>query len=655
MTKIIIKEVILDYFKGVRNLHLLFDGNTTRIYGENGSGKTTIMDAFLWLLFNKNSAGDAKFAIKTLDSKGAVIPNVQHRVQFTLDITKDDTTETRIFEKRFIEKRVTRRGRLTDEIENTTEYYIDGESYSKTEYDIKVRNIVDEETFRSVTSPMYFNSLHWKDQRSFLERLANADYSSVENDKRFSDITSRNQFGSVEEYLKHLSTNIKLCKEKIDDIPNKIEGINMVRPEAQDWDKLQADLSASEKELTELNATRSALANGNNNAKFTAIRNKIEFCNRRIDEMRKGARNLANQYANEYDNQKRALANKLYEEQAKLKQIEQKRNSLSQLVARLQDNIQSFTLRKAELQAEYASLKKEYIDHQSVTPVCPVCGREYEDEQMIASANAQWLSLWQGKVDKVKSENKSINEQMTSAQAQIASYNQEADSIVVTDNTKALEEEAKALKAPKSYEEILLDNASYVECTKELSALQAELDGEVATDNAEVIRGLEEQIATKTAEVQSLRQSLAKKPVYDDCLAKVKALEEERDILARQLDELSERKDLADEYQQERDRILEDSVNSHFRFTRFRLFESLNDGTRKPNCVATCNGVAYSDLNSAMKINCGLDILNAISRYYGVYAPCFVDNAETVINVEPISAQQILLYVSEGTPTPTVR
>ena len=69
-----LKSLTLLNFKGVRNQHIEFDATETTLLGENGTGKTTVFDAFWWLFFGKDSTGRKDFEIKTLDSNNKVIP-----------------------------------------------------------------------------------------------------------------------------------------------------------------------------------------------------------------------------------------------------------------------------------------------------------------------------------------------------------------------------------------------------------------------------------------------------------------------------------------------------------------------------------------------------------------------------------------------------
>ena len=77
--RMILKSLHMENFKGIKNLDVNFS-NKTSIKGQNAVGKTTIFDAFTWLLFNKNSAGEEKFNVRPLDKYGKRIDNVEIKV-----------------------------------------------------------------------------------------------------------------------------------------------------------------------------------------------------------------------------------------------------------------------------------------------------------------------------------------------------------------------------------------------------------------------------------------------------------------------------------------------------------------------------------------------------------------------------------------------
>lgn len=87
-------------------------------------------------------------------------------------------------------------------------------------------------------------------------------------------------------------------------------------------------------------------------------------------------------------------------------------------------------------------------------------------------------------------------------------------------------------------------------------------------------------------------------------------------------------------------------INKRFTFVQFKLFDTQLNGALVPTCEALINGVPYSDANTASQINAGLDIINVLSKFYGVTAPVFIDNRESVSNILPTETQIVNLVVS---------
>lgn len=62
--KIELKSLDLVHFKCFPKLHLDFHEGVNSLFGANAAGKTSVYDALTWLLFDKDSAGHSRPAIK---------------------------------------------------------------------------------------------------------------------------------------------------------------------------------------------------------------------------------------------------------------------------------------------------------------------------------------------------------------------------------------------------------------------------------------------------------------------------------------------------------------------------------------------------------------------------------------------------------------
>ena len=116
-----INSLRLQNFKGIKELEIDFKDKLTNIYGDNAVGKTTVFDAFCWLLWDKDSLNRSQFEIKTLDENGQAIPMIDHSVEAALNIDGVDTT----FKKIYSEICTKKRGQTQKEFNgHSTDYYI---------------------------------------------------------------------------------------------------------------------------------------------------------------------------------------------------------------------------------------------------------------------------------------------------------------------------------------------------------------------------------------------------------------------------------------------------------------------------------------------------------------------------------------------------
>ena len=104
---------------------------------------------------------------------------------------------------------------------------------------------------------------------------------------------------------------------------------------------------------------------------------------------------------------------------------------------------------------------------------------------------------------------------------------------------------------------------------------------------------------------------------------------------------------LIEDFVRYKTQFVEDTVNRVFRVARVRLFRPQANGGLEERCDVTLDGVPYGSLNNGARINVGIDVINALSNYHGIRVPLFVDNAESVTNLEPCASQTIRLMVSE--------
>ena len=186
----------IDYFE------IDFNEDITKIYGENGSGKTTILHSMYYLFYGKDSSGSKKFDILPLDENNNVIENTKPTIESTICVDDLD-----IVLKRSLSGK-------------TTSCYIDGVKMKVKEYqDFISENIVDEKTFMTLINPTFFGlNYKWSEQRSLIQDKLEVEDTVIEKEE-YSDVKNEILHHGVEKIKKKY-------KDKYDEIDDSIKEDN---------------------------------------------------------------------------------------------------------------------------------------------------------------------------------------------------------------------------------------------------------------------------------------------------------------------------------------------------------------------------------------------------------------------------------------------
>ena len=165
--KILLKKLHMENFKKTKDQTIDF-GHITKISGQNAVGKSTVADAFMWCLFNKNSLGEAKFQVRPLDAFGNPIDHVDIKVVVTLDVDGREFELSKTQKQNWVKKRGTLEATLQG---NDNLYEIDGVPKKEKDFKTFVSDIINEDLFQLLTNPQAFVSKKWKEQREELMKM----------------------------------------------------------------------------------------------------------------------------------------------------------------------------------------------------------------------------------------------------------------------------------------------------------------------------------------------------------------------------------------------------------------------------------------------------------------------------------------------------
>lgn len=635
MKEIKLISLELNNFKCHRHLKIDFNGQNAAIFGDNATGKTSVYDALMWLLFSKDSQGNGEknIEIKPLNALGEVINHdAITSVEAALTVNGEEITLRRTLQEVW----TTRRG-FTEAVYtgNSSEYYIDGVPVKKNAFTDKIDEIVDEETFKLLTNVKYFSAdMSWQDRRAVLFKVAGVmdDMQIMATSETFIPLINGMERLSLDDYKK------KLLAEKRGFVGAKTE--------------LPARISECEKTIEDV----AALNFGEAQAKIeilTAERESLEAQllaiehNSAVDKKRIEIR-AAELELNTVETENKAFrASQL----ANSPDVTSMRNNIARLQAQHSAKLRSKEQEQSYmtiLDNEIASARERWIATNGETfsgGNCPTCGQALPAAQLKAATDSfeaqksKRLREIEATANARKEARAAAIDRLDTISKEIADL--ESDITKISGEITAAEFSVIEPVNMSNYEQ------RKAAVNAKINALSGEL-ADMMSDTTTARNGLQSQISAVKAQISEQMAIISKKSLLEYSLKRVEELKEDARNAAKCLEAVENMLFLIDEYSRYKTKFVEDSINSLFRIARFRLFREQANGGVEDRCDVVYDGVNYINLNNAAKINAGIDIINVLSISYGVTVPLFVDNAESVTNIESSDTQIIRLVVSEN-------
>ena len=662
MKKILIDKICLRYFKGVENKEIVMCDNINVVKGRNGIGKSTIADAISWVLFGTNQSGATKFGIKTKDKDGKEIEDVAHSVEISLTVQDEQEGLTCYVLTRTLTETRKDDGSVT----NSYTYKVDGEVETAGDFKKVVDAICPEEVFRLCSSPYSFTQMDWSEQRKRLNEMFGVP--SVEDvtggDKKYDAIKELLEKDDVDKVLKHLNYKRKEVQKSLDEVPVRLEALKNVLPKAEDW----ADIEKRIKEKgLEIDATRKSL-NTIDNGGADLIRKQQNISILNLDYKRKrimeeSAQRKMDEILKANAEAKTACKKAVAEAEQNIEDLKQKLKSFDVALVKCDARMNELDAEKADGKAKWKLIKARKWEWNEDDAFCPTCKQPLPEDQVqrimeeskkaFLNNQASDLKKLGDDAARIKEEVKKCEEtteyfktQQKTTQTQLG----EAET-ALEEARKAQEEQAKKEEEKVSVETLLAEKPEYKQVCDRIREKEAEQEKPSDEGMSEEDKKLKAELETKLKDLEAEREvltaRLAVKVQWEKVNAQMDALHEDRAQWKEQIDSLDEKIKAASDFQRRSCEVLEENVNRRFKLVRWKMFRRQLDGTEKPWCECSVDGVPYSDLNTAAKINAGLDITNTLKRHYGVDVPCVIDNAETV--QEPLyeGGQQIRLTVTD--------
>lgn len=656
MKHILFKSIRLENFKAFPSLEISFAPDVTNIFGRNESGKTTVLDAITWCLFNKDHLYRTAFAIKTHGADGIDIPRLDHSVELEISIDGVDRMLRRTLKERWVKPHGETETVFSG---NYQECYIDGQSVSSTDYAKYINDIVNETVFKSITSPTYFLSLPWGTKREFLSRLAGEiKQSDITGDEQmFDPLLAELQKQSIEDYHKHLRFQIRELRKKLDMVPVRLKEQEKALPEKQDWADIENQIKEKTKELDSLRASiMEEKTLSPSDVKKKRIKEDIEKLRSILAERRKVVEDKYNTILADTQKEYKKANAKIASNNSEKVDLQVVLKQCENVIANNEKAVAALTDRKVGFRSKWEMEQRSSFSAPEDINVCPTCGQYLPEEQLhekISLLRAQFNESKAERITELRSEAEAIkkSEEELKLQFESANVHSEEARARIEEIDKENEYLSNVPALPDvGIRNLLIEDEKYCSADEKIHELEKALENVEDSPIQEVDEGTRSKEKELDLLIKSLTTTLASKIQFDKVSAYISELNEENRILAQQIADLEKQEDILVEYKTRADSILEDRVNKHFSLVRWKMFRTLVNGNREAYCEATFKGTEAADgLNSAGYIMAGVDICNAIAKYYDISAPVVIDNAESINNENFLDTegQQIRLFVSE--------
>ena len=618
-----INQMILQNFRGIKSLEINANGESLSIYGDNATGKTTVFDAFTWLLFNKDSLGRSDFGIKTQDEFGNPLHNLEHSVECELAIDNSILTLKKVYAEKWTKKRGSAEAEFTG---HETKYFVNEVPVAKKDYEAKISSIVDENLFKIITNPLYFNeNMKWQDRRAILLNLCEniSDEELLAKDEKFAPLSAELKGRTIQEYKKIIQSKQAGINDELKTIPQRIDEANRAIADVPEVD--ETERASIEKKIEALNDELVALKNGifPAHAELVALQDKKrEILNKKPD---------VTDIQNEHDKYSKELQNVLFEITKYERDI------------RLYfENIQDLESKAKVMREKWHEVNnRQYVGDEK----CPTCGQALPTE--LAEEAKALFNL--AKVDELEA----ITAKGKKIKADLEWQKNEHDGAAkylenLREKEKLLEIsiancEKKITEATHKFGEKIKDEVEKID----LSIAEIEKTAQNEKENIQSkIYPIQEQITVEKAKLDEINKAILSRDLAEKQKQRIAELEASEKTLAGEYANLEKIAFLIDEFIKFKVEQLSEEINSHFKYAKFKLFDVQINGGIAECCEVTFKGVPYSDLNNAAKINIGIDILNTLCRLNDRYCPVICDNAESVTNIMPTTSQMICLIVS---------
>lgn len=637
MNKLFLKSLKLENFKGIKDLTVDFE-NSTSVMGANATGKTTIFDAYSWLLWGKDSTNRKDFNIKPFNENGEEKHGIESVVAGVFEFEDKEFELKKVYKEIWTKKRGQVDATFTG---NTTDYFINDVPIKKSEYDDRISSIVNESEFNLLSNPMYFSSILDKKERrnvllSLIKDVSKDDVLEINKDLEnleLDNYTIDELKAMAKSSLKKVNDEIQSLPVRIDELEKSKKDFNFVELE-NDKDKYEKAIGDLDVSIAKTSEVTEVLANKNRQIqdKYEELRKIKAKTDEKNEEIQRGVLKEFNARKDKFEENKRELKSILLKKENTRDNFKDDLKILDKKIKTNEEEVENLR--------ERWILKNDEVFSGDLS--CPTCKKEFDEDkkdEILSNFNLEKSKLL-SRIQEQAEDVKKLLEQ------------QKEDYNYINEAIKKLDKEIKELEGSilnygEFKEEIPVVKtedypAEYHQLQLSIDTLNEELRNITKTDNSALL----EQKRDLQKMLDDVKEKLSWKKNNEEIEKKIDLYKSQEKELAKIYEEKQRVLYLCEEYTRVYTDLVQNKINNLFKDVNFRLFKTLVNGGIEEVCDVMVNGVPYSDVNNAGKINAGLDVINTLSKHFEKQVPIFVDNAESVNKLIDTDSQIVKLYVS---------
>lgn len=616
--KLVINNIQIKNFKGCSELKLNFMENKNILEGENGIGKTTVLDAITWCLFGKNFADEKQFKIKPI-----IDGEEKEDLATSVLLIINDTKIERIWNN------------------SLTTIKVDDVKFGVTEFNNYLRDkfFITDAEFKALSNIDYIPNLHWKELRSLImgligeikneEVFVRGDFNLIRD--KIESVGVEKTAEDIKTSKSELASEIKVLQGNIDQKHTDIQQLVVDDNEQQQLEERKQEIKATIESFNILKEKKAA--QDAEISKLTILEGNLKANINTRDNLLKDNVEYQKTYNSSNIDVELIKTNKIKE---KTNQIE----SINQDIERLELEKSSLIADREELRSRYDEEVKREIKVENST--CTACGQPLPGEKIKEVLN------------NLKEESKArANLYVAKAKEKLTRMS-EID--VVINSYKE-----KISQVKKEIDEI---NTEEIDSTQE-SSVQIQMKNNI-TRNKEKIANLEIEALNIQKQINLLKDSIKNHKVINvgdtsslqneletiteklAISATLKIFKEQlKELEAKYADKLSEKERLNEREQQlilfnsTKTELLRERVKHNFKLADFITQEETKDGKLVETFKIAVDGIEYNALNTGHKILVALDLIDNIQRMKGKRLPILIDGLGELTRLPELETQII--------------